>query len=157
LAVLILAGAGCSVLQQNNTDTKAAVHSDTTKPRGELLSGGEADPARMTLTMKEWTWIRTLYNNDTTVVPSEPGAFTLDFGNDGKLAATTDCNRMMGSYTSEGNTLSFSQLASTRMYCTDSQEDQFAGMLANVASFLFTPKGELVLELKFDSGHILLK
>ena len=64
---------------------------------------------------------------------------------------------MMGSYTVENSTLSFSQLASTRMYCADSQEDQFAKMLANVSSFLFTPRGELVLELKFDSGHILLK
>ena len=133
--LLLLAAAGCSFLERGSAESAGA----------------------MSLDMKEWTWIRTLYNNDTTVVPAKADAFTLSFSSDGRVNATTDCNQMMGGYTVEGNKLSFSQFASTRMYCADSQEDQFAGMLANVVSFLFTPRGELVLELKFDSGHILLK
>jgi heat shock protein HslJ len=156
-AVLLLSGPGCGFRQQDNTTLPSGHNHGTAQPAGELHSGGEADPARMTLGMKKWTWIRTLYNNDTIIVPAKPGAFTLAFNSDGHVSVATDCNRMGGGYTVYENRLSFSELSSTRMHCPDSQEDVFADMLSNVSSFLFTPRGELVLELKFDSGHILLK
>jgi len=161
LTVLMLAGSGCCFLKQKELDSTAIPNSGeesvSAKHTGELLSGGEADPARMTLTMKAWTWTRTQYNNDTVIIPVKADAFTLTFNNDGRLNATTDCNRMMGSYTAEGSKLSFNQLASTRMYCPDSQEKKFVDMLSQVSSFFFTPRGELVLEFKFDSGQILFK
>jgi len=159
--VLPSAGSGCGFLQQNSSSSTAVSLPEkalnSIESTGELQSGGEADPAQMNLNMKKWAWVRTLYNNDTIVVPANPGAFTLTFNSEGKLNATTDCNRMTGSYSVKANHLSFSKLAATRMFCPDSQETEFADMLSQVTSFLFTPRGELVLELKFDSGHILLK
>jgi heat shock protein HslJ len=48
-------------------------------------------------------------------------------------------------------------MMSTRMYCEGSQEQLFSKMLENVSSYLFTDDGQLVLELKYDSGSIRLR
>lgn len=41
----------------------------------------------------------------------------LILGEDGRVSGSTGCNRLMGSYRLEGDTLTFSRLASTRMAC----------------------------------------
>jgi len=126
---------------------------------GEVVQDfeGEADPARMTLTMQTWTWIKTLYNNDTTIVPQKTKAFTLIFKTDGTFSATTDCNGVGGVYTVKDNTIAFSKMMSTLMYCDDSQESEFTKMLEATQSYLFTSKGELVLDLKYDTGSVIFR
>ncbi len=121
---------------------------------GEVVQNfeGEADPARMTLGMKTWAWVSTLYSDDKTVTPKKAKAFTLTFKNDGTFSATTDCNTMAGKYTVKNSAISFGDIASTMMYCDGSQEGDFAKMLGAVQSYLFTSKGELVFDLKLDSG-----
>jgi heat shock protein HslJ len=158
-ATFLSAGVGCGFKQPADSVTTAVSPSEKAADIAELTATSEidVDPARTTLNGKEWSWIRTVYNNDTTVVPAKPNVFTLTFNEDGRLNATTDCNRMTGSYSIDGRLLSFSKLAATRMYCPDSQEGEFADMLSQVAAFLFTSKGELVLELKLDSGQMLFK
>lgn len=113
---------------------------------------GEADPSRMTLDMKAWRWVEVLYNDGTKIAPKEVEAFSLTFGTDGTFSATTDCNTMGGSYDAEGNLLTFSQIVSTKKYCEGSQEQDFAKLLENTSSYLFTSRGQLILELKYDSG-----
>lgn len=113
---------------------------------------GEADPARMTLDMQTWKWIKTSYYNDTNVLPKKAEAFTITFKKDGSFSATTDCNSVGGTYTVKGNSITFGQMASTLMYCDGSQESVYTGMLTAVQSFLFTSKGELVFDLKLDTG-----
>jgi heat shock protein HslJ len=151
------AGLGCG-LQQKSSPVTATV-SPPAKAADSVWADNpdEADPERMTLTMKKWLWTRTVYNNDKIVTPTTPGVFTLTFKSNGTLNAATDCNRMAGSYSIDDRLLSFSKLAATRMYCPDSQESKFADMLSQVAAFLFTSMGEIVLELKFDSGQMLFK
>ena len=112
---------------------------------------GEADPSRMTLEMQAWTWVHALYRDGRTVTPKQPGKFTLAFLN-GRFSATTDCNRMSGSYTTTKHTIAFGQIASTKMYCEGSQESDFASLLENAQGYHFTSKGELILDLKSDSG-----
>jgi len=126
---------------------------------GEVVQDfeGEADPARMTLTMQTWTWIKTLYNNDTTIVPQKTKAFTLIFNTDGTFSATTDCNGVGGAYTVKDNTIAFSKMMSTLMYCDGSQESEFTKMLEATQSYLFTSKGELVLDLKYDTGSVIFR
>ena len=122
---------------------------------GEVVQGfeGEADPARMTLSMQTWTWVSTLYNNDTIIAPKKAKSFTLTFKKDGSFSATTDCNSMSGTYsTTKDNKISFGKIASTMMYCDGSQEGEFAKMLQEVQSYHFTSKGELIFDFKFDSG-----
>jgi heat shock protein HslJ len=118
---------------------------------------GEADPSRMTLGMKKWTWVSALYNDGREVKPKATDAFTLSFGSDGRFSATTDCNSMSGSYTTGANGLEFSQIVSTKMYCEGSQEAEFATMLQTAQGHHFTSRGELIVDLKFDSGSVVFK
>jgi hypothetical protein len=48
-------------------------------------------------------------------------------------------------------------MAATRMYCEGAQEAGFAELLANTASHFFTSGGELVLNLRFDSGSAVFR
>lgn len=118
---------------------------------------GEADPSRMTLMITEWRWIETLYNDERKVTPKKEGQFTLTFSDDGRFSATTDCNSMMGSYTADSSTISFSQIAMTKKFCEGSQESEFASFLTNASGYHFTSRGQLILDLKFDSGSVMFR
>ncbi len=126
---------------------------DASAPEPQAASSeGEADPDRMTLGMKTWTWIKTEYNNDTAKEPVEKGAFTLTFSN-GRVQGTTDCNSFNGAYKVDARKIHFDdKVAMTRMFCPDSQETEFVAMLLEVDSFFFTSSGRLILEIKLDSG-----
>jgi heat shock protein HslJ len=126
---------------------------------GEVVQNfeGEADPSRMTLDMQTWTWVKTSYNNDTVVTPAKVTAFTLTFKKDGTFSATTDCNGVGGSYEVKGKSITFSKMMSTLMYCDGSQEGDFRKMLEASESYLFTSKGELVFNLKLDSGSFIFR
>ena len=126
----------------------------------EVVAGfeGEADPDRMTLQMHTWTWIKTLFNNDTVKEPKKAGVFTLTFDQQGRVAGTTDCNSFRGTVTIEKHKMRFDEnIAMTRMFCAGSQEMDFIGMLQNVNSFFFTSRGQLVMELKVDSGSMIFQ
>ncbi|MBS3903092.1 MAG: META domain-containing protein [Anaplasmataceae bacterium] len=118
---------------------------------------GEADPSRMNLEMKTWKWISALYNDGREIKPKNTGVFTIAFDNDGRFSATTDCNSMSGSYSANDDELSFSQIAMTKKFCEGSQEGDFAKLLENTSHYHFTSRGELILDLKFDSGSVVLR
>ncbi len=123
---------------------------------GEVVTDfeGEADPKKMSLTMKPWTWISALYNDGREIRPNMIGTFTVTFGTDGKFSATTDCNSVGGSYRSTGTTLTISDIYSTKKFCAGSQEIDFTKLLEQSIGYHFTSKGELVFYLKFDSGSV---
>ncbi|MBP6857755.1 MAG: META domain-containing protein [Candidatus Pacebacteria bacterium] len=126
---------------------------------GEVIQGfeGEADPAKMTLTMKKWNWVYTQYSDGKEVKPIAKDKFTLTLNKNNTFSATTDCNGGGGEYKTKGNEVTFSNMISTLMYCEDSQESDFKKMLNETQSYMFTSKGELVLLLKFDSGSVFFK
>ncbi len=116
---------------------------------------GEADPSRMTLQMHPWTWIKTVFNNDTEKEPAQAGDFTLSFTKKGQVSGTTDCNNFHGTVTVEKHRIHFGEnMAMTRKFCADSQEMEFIEMLQNASSFFFTSRGQLIIELKYDSGSM---
>ena len=117
---------------------------------------GEADPSKMTLGMKTWNWVRTTYNNNTTVTP-KTNKFSLTFKADKTFSATTDCNGVGGEYAVSGNKITFTKMMSTLMYCEGSQEQDYSKMLSQVQSYMFTSKGELVFSLKTDNGSMIFK
>jgi heat shock protein HslJ len=55
---------------------------------------------------------------------------TAVFGSDGSLTGNTGCNTFMGTYTTQGDTITLSPLASTRKACPPNLSDQEAGILA---------------------------
>ena len=119
---------------------------------------GEADPNRMTLQMHTWTWIRTVFNNDTAKVPKKAGEFALTFTKDGQVLGATDCNRFQGTATILDHKIEFDKnMAMTRKFCEGSQEMDFIEMLQNVSSFFFTSQGQLIMELKYDSGSMIFQ
>ncbi len=119
---------------------------------------GEANPEMMKLSMKKWIWISALYNDEREVKPKKPDVFALTFEENGRFSATTDCNSLSGQYaTSTGNQIVFSNMMQTKMYCEGSDETEFVQFLSNTSSFHFTSKGELILDLKFDSGSVVFR
>jgi heat shock protein HslJ len=127
----------------------------TTLQLGEVVQDfeGEADPDAMELGMKAWVWIRAV-DGGNEIVPSQPDAFTLTFEGS-TFSATTDCNRVRGGYATQGRELTFAEnMAATRMFCADSQENVFTQLLARTAGYAFTSRGELVLQLAGDSGSM---
>jgi heat shock protein HslJ len=118
---------------------------------------GESDASKMTLTMKTWNWVNTIYNNGSTTIPKIQDKFKLTFTKPNRFSASTDCNGVGGEYIVTGNKIVFDKMMSTLMYCDNSQEGEFSKALGEVSSFHFTGKGELVLDLKYDSGSMLFK
>ena len=112
---------------------------------------GEADPSRMSLGMKTWTWISALYNDGRKIIPAND-RFALTLNPDNRFSATTDCNGISGGYTATANSISFSQIGMTKIFCEKSQETDFLKILENTQNYHFTSKGELIFDLKFDSG-----
>jgi heat shock protein HslJ len=117
---------------------------------GEVVQDfeGEANPAQMTLDMKTWAWTRAVDVNGLATAPKDDGVFTITFGTDGEFAATTDCNRAAGGYTTDGSLISFGDMAATKMYCEGSQEGEFLALLGTAERYEFTSRGELVLQLR---------
>ncbi len=126
---------------------------------GEVVKDfeGEADPSKMSLGMKSWRWISVTYNDGTTIKPKQTMAFTLDFNDDGTFSATTDCNRLAGKVVAKDGAVKFSEMISTKMFCEGSQEGDFQKVLERSAGYLFTSKGELVLDIERDSGSAIFK
>lgn len=117
---------------------------------------GEADPEVMTLSMKSWTWVRTVYN-DIEIMPKEADAFKITFEKNGAVGISTDCNKIGGSYEVNEEDITFSPMAATEMYCEDSQELEFSNMFRKIKSFSFNNKGELLFQLGQDEGFSIFR
>lgn len=111
----------------------------------------------MSLAKQVWVWQKATYSDDTEITPLKPGVFILTFKENNTFSAKTDCNLVGGDYKLDGQKISFSKIISTKMFCEDSQEQEFVGLLNDTQSYLITSNGELVLELKMDSGSVIFK
>jgi heat shock protein HslJ len=117
--------------------------------QGDGTEAPQAAPAG--LTGGGWTWVRTELPGGMTVAAPEGGRFVLSFDEDGRMASTTDCNQMSGSYTTEGDTLIFGAIAMTKMYCEGSMEGTYAEQLDRTIAFS-VENGELRLVFAEGAG-----
>ena len=132
----------------------------TLEQKGKTLSVCrtiEPDQTRPSLMTKTWKWEKTEYSDDTLVKPAQKGFFALSFKQDGKVTIQTDCNAMSSTYQFEGSKLTFGEIMSTRKFCEGSQENEFAQMINEIATYFFTEEGVLVFEFKYDSGSMTFK
>jgi heat shock protein HslJ len=104
-----------------------------------------------------WVWQETIMNDDTRIVPRNPGAFSLTFDAEGRLSGSTDCNGFGGDYTITDGVLETGPFMMTMMYCEGSQEMDFQKMLSQPLNVWFDEAGELVLLLPYDSGSMIFK
>lgn len=117
-----------------------------------VTAGAGGAPEGEEITGIVWEWQQTLYNNDTRVVPGNPGNYTVSFDPGGKLYIRADCNRGGGTYSIEGKTIAMAVTHTTRAMCpSDSMERAFIKDL-NAARIYFLQNGNLYLDLKYDTG-----
>lgn len=67
---------------------------------------------------------------------------------DGKISGTAGCNRMNGSYSIASNVLSFGDIATTRMMCSEkqmAQEAKFLALLKGKVTKRYSVSGDLIL------------
>lgn len=124
---------------------------------GEKPSENPNVAPKMTLEMKEWAWVSTLYGYGKEVKPAKANKFTLTFQSDGKFSAGTDCNRVGGKYVVTAEFFTFTDMVATQMFCANSQERDFIQMLKQTQSYFFNPKGQLIFNLTNNTGVFVFK
>ena len=110
--------------------------------------------AQPELTGTVWKWTGSLFNDDTRTTPADPNNYLLEFLPQGAVAIKADCNRVGGTYTTNGNQLTITPGPSTMAACPPgSLGDEYVKQLSNISSY-FAKDGNLILEFKFDSGSM---
>jgi len=100
-----------------------------------------------------WQLVEFAGGDDTKIKPDDGSRYTLQFMNDGKVAARLDCNRGHGSWESkEPNQLRLGPMATTRAMCPPgSMHDRLVKDLPHVRSYVLKD-GHLFLSLMADAG-----
>jgi heat shock protein HslJ len=130
----------------------APIIQDFAKIRESINITNEAGSANTSLMGKSFTWVSTTYSDGKIIKPKTVKKFVLTFDTDKSFSATTDCNSMGGEYIVTENQITFSKMMATQMYCAGSIEGDFTKMLGQTQSYFFQSNGNLVFDLKFDSG-----
>lgn len=124
-----------------------------------VLLGGSActspDPSAdhtPTLTDTTWQLQQIQYNNDTLLTPDDPERYTVEFSTDGQVAIQADCNRVLGTYTEDGSSLSITLGPTTLAACSpESIDGAFTQGLSNAAIYFFKA-GDLYIDMWADAG-----
>ncbi|MDH0968145.1 META domain-containing protein [Acinetobacter johnsonii] len=107
--------------------------------------------------LQQRTWILTqIGNTEIKTAPNERNIPSLQFSADNRISGADGCNRIMGSYTVGRDTLTLSQLATTRMACINNSAvpQQFQEALAKVTHYQVFGK---TLKLLDRHGNLLLQ
>jgi len=109
------------------------------------------DPTGLTGT--SWQLVKFQGGDGTVLRPDEPAKYTIEFLEDGILAARIDCNRARGSWKSDGpNRLEFGPMAITRAMCPPgSLHDRIVKHLPYLVSYVVKER-HLFLSLQADGG-----
>lgn len=114
-----------------------------------------ADKIHNPLIGRSWEWTETVYEDGATVSPDRPYTFIINFADKTRMSALTDCNNLLGTYElGDDQTITFSEMTSTSISCTDSQEDTFQEMLQQTSSWRMVDD-QLRLNLQDDGGSII--
>lgn len=103
----------------------------------------------------KWRLVQIMSMDDSTDTPDDPRKYTLEFKGDGTAAIQADCNRGMGSWTSEGTSqLRFGPIASTRAMCPPgSLSEKYLAQFEWVRSYVMK-EGHLYLATMADGSII---
>jgi heat shock protein HslJ len=98
-----------------------------------------------------WQWEGTTTPVEEITV-DKPGNYTLALLPGGLVQGKADCNRYRGTYTLEGQSITFGPLVTTRMMCPPgSQADEFLKELSN-AALIFTEGENMFIDQFADGG-----
>jgi len=115
-----------------------------------------AEPMTDSLTLEGTEWqLLTFGDEDTVAYDPEIAVITATFAED-RLSGNGGCNNYSGEYTVDGNAITFSPIASTRMACADetvsAAESAYFTALATASSYAI--EGNL-LTISYDAGQLI--
>ena len=111
-------------------------------PHSSLRHNNQATTARRTAAAQNlagtvWKWTGSLFNDDTRTTPADPNNYLLEFLPQGAVAIKADCNRVGGTYTTNGNQLTITPGPSTMAACPpDSLGNEYVKQLSNITLVL---------------------
>lgn len=82
----------------------------------------------------EWT-VTTIMGKTINPGNKPGGSPTINFSDNNKLFGSTGCNKFIGSFKRDKNTISLEPGAVTKMFCPDSPEQEFLSAIRKVSSF----------------------
>lgn len=84
---------------------------------------------------KRFSWIRTELTGLVNIISKSPSSFIISFNEDFKFSTSADCNINSGDYQISENSISFSEIVATRVFCKNSQENIYVEQLTNVEKY----------------------
>ena len=129
----------------SDVSTTTSEQATTTKVVSEEEFETETKTVLMALDMKPWKWLSATATDGTVVSPKKVEAFSIRFNANGAFSAETDCNSISGSYEARNGSLSLGSIASTKMFCEGSQEEEFIELLSTVVKYRFADNGQLIM------------
>jgi heat shock protein HslJ len=138
-----------AVASQAGTDTALVLNL-------RLDSGAMVFEAQPTLTVNGTSWDVQSYNNGrgavTTLIPGT--SMIVHFAEDGTISGSSGCNSYAGTYTVDGNSISISELATTRLACADDvmqQEQEFLAAMQASTTYALVPDR---MSMRDDGGAL---
>ncbi|MGE3301495.1 MAG: META domain-containing protein [Hyphomonadaceae bacterium] len=116
----------------------------------------KSEPAAATTKLSKTQWVAQSIAGDPVV---ENSRVTVVFGEPGKVAGSTGCNRYFGGYAEANEALTFSALGATKMACAQplmDQETKFLAALGKAQTYAMDERGGLVIALA-DGRSIVLR
>ena len=109
-----------------------------------------------TITGVTWRLVAIQWADGRATRPADPDGYVFELGVDGRVSGKADCNRLMGTYTIDTQTLRFGPLATTRMACPPGSVDaDWLRALAATDSWLVRD-GHLQITMTGNAGTIQL-
>ena len=115
---------------------------DASNIKYKLIEIMEKNKAMMnnTDTKLQAKWILKKILKSTTLSKVVDGKANIVFGADAQISGNNSCNSFFGTYKQMNNTLNFSQMGATKMYCEGSIETDFMQNLQKVNAYKITKK-----------------
>ena len=114
------------------------------------ISAAQAQEPMLTDTV--WELQQILYNNDTSLEPTNPADYTIQFFEDGTVGVQADCNVVRGTYDVQRDFIALGP--STLAACgPDSIDDEYRRGLEDAVGYLFED-GDLYMDLPVDVGTL---
>lgn len=108
-----------------------------------------------TLINSNWVWQRTESSDGSVLNAPGNELFVLEFGADGNLSSTTDCNSLFGEYKISGDEIKVGALAMTKKFCAGpTLEKQYSEQLQGVSRYLILGENLLQLEISENGGSM---
>jgi heat shock protein HslJ len=120
-------------------------------------AGGPTSGEPATITGFAWRLVAIQWADGHATRPADSAGYLFELGADGRVSGKADCNRMMGTYTIDAQTLRFGPLATTRMACPPGSVDaDWLRALAAADSWLVRD-GHLHITMTGKAGTIELE